>query len=204
MQSNENRTFKLNHDNLSAVPDYFEIARELSVLPSINSHASFNIYCRTACELWNRYRPINTEVDYPQFRSLLQKIHNKYANTISTDWGGVVITKHEHPQVEKYLVIQKGEYLALEKHHEKEERLEIIEGSGLILWREECDKPLRVEVLGPGSTFYFAPGIEHCIIGTEDLLILECSTDPKGMDQDLIFIYIPNKKTDKEMVSPNM
>jgi hypothetical protein len=31
--------------------------------------------------------------------------------------------------------------------------------------------------------------MEHCIIGAEDLLVFERSVDPKGMDQDLIFIY---------------
>ena len=34
--------------------------------------------------------------------------------------------------------------------------------------------------------------MEHCIIGTEDLLVFERSVDPKGMDQDLIFIYEPD------------
>jgi hypothetical protein len=34
--------------------------------------------------------------------------------------------------------------------------------------------------------------MEHCIIGAEDLLVLERSVDPKGMDQDLIFIYEPD------------
>jgi hypothetical protein len=31
--------------------------------------------------------------------------------------------------------------------------------------------------------------MEHCIIGVEDVLVFERSIDPKGMDQDLIFIY---------------
>jgi hypothetical protein len=34
--------------------------------------------------------------------------------------------------------------------------------------------------------------MEHCIIGAEDLLVFERSVDPKGMDQDLIFIYEPD------------
>jgi hypothetical protein len=34
--------------------------------------------------------------------------------------------------------------------------------------------------------------MEHCLIGTEDLLVFERSVDPKGMDKDLVFIYEPN------------
>jgi hypothetical protein len=34
--------------------------------------------------------------------------------------------------------------------------------------------------------------MEHCLIGTENLLVFERSTDPKGMDQDLVFIYEPD------------
>jgi mannose-6-phosphate isomerase-like protein (cupin superfamily) len=112
--------------------------------------------------------------------------------TIRTGWGGVVVTLHEHLRVEKYLVVRKGGYLALEMHEQKDERLEVREGAGLILWRPPGARSLTVQVLRPNETFDFKPGIEHCIIGTEDLLVFERSTDPKGMDQDLIFIYEPD------------
>lgn len=48
-----------------------------------------------------------------------------------------------------------------------------------------------MEVLKPGAEFHLRPGMEHCLIGTENLLVFERSIDPKGMDQDLIFIYEP-------------
>lgn len=41
------------------------------------------------------------------------------------------------------------------------------------------------------NPFYFGPGVEHCLIGTEDLLVYEKSIDAKGMDQDLILLYMP-------------
>ena len=112
-------------------------------------------------------------------------------NVIQTEWGGVVITLHEHPRVEKFLVIRKGGYLALEKHAEKDERLEVKEGSGLLLWRASPNESLSVEPIAPGAQFHFEPAMEHCLIGTQDLLVFERSIDPKGMDQDLIFIYEP-------------
>ena len=99
--------------------------------------------------------------------------------------------RREHPRVEKFLVIQRGKYLALEKHEQKDERSEVKEGAGLILSRETTSEPLKIDILSPGGQFHFEPGMEHCLIGTENLLVFECSIDPKGMDQDLIFIYEP-------------
>ena len=103
-----------------------------------------------------------------------------------------MITLHKHPRVEKFLVIRKGGYLALEKHEQKDERLEVKGGSGLVLWRGAANEPLTAELLEPGAQFHFEPGMEHCLIGTENLLVFEYSTDPKGMDQDLLFIFAPD------------
>jgi mannose-6-phosphate isomerase-like protein (cupin superfamily) len=94
--------------------------------------------------------------------------------------------------VEKFLVIRKGGYLGLEKHEQKDERLEVKEGAGLVLCRRSPNDPLSVELVEPGAQFHFEPGMEHCLIGTENLLVFERSIDPKGMDRDLIFIYEPD------------
>ena len=96
--------------------------------------------------------------------------------------------------MEKYLIVREGGYLALEGHEAKDERLEVRDGSGLLLSRHARDQPLAVRVLEPGDRFHFEPGSEHCIIGTENLLVFERSTDAKGMDQDLIFIYEPGER----------
>jgi hypothetical protein len=56
-----------------------------------------------------------------------------------------------------------------------------------------------VETLGPGAEFHFEPGTEHCLIGTENLLVFERSVDPKGMDQDLVFIYEPEGDAESEV-----
>ena len=122
----------------------------------------------------------------------MEQVEQGGKDVIRTGWGGVVVTRHEHPQVEKYLVVRQGGYLALETHEKKDERLEVRGGAGLILWRKAPGVPLTVEVSQPGSTFHFSPGREHCLIGTENLLLFEQSTDPKGMDQDLIFFYEPD------------
>ena len=184
-------SFDLDHAKLAADPRFAGVAHELSALSPINSRESFNRYCREACRLWNEAFP-NGIGETEQFTKLLNRIEHAKDGVIRTGWGGVVITLHEHPRVEKYLVVRKSGYLALEMHEKKDERLEVCEGAGLILWRPANEQSITVEVLQPGAEFHFQPGMEHCIIGAEDLLVFERSIDPKGMDQDLIFIYEPD------------
>ena len=188
----ESPVFELNHDTLAADPRFAEIAEALRELSPIDSEESFNHYCREACRLWlDHFRnPIGKTSE--QFTSLLAQTERRSQQVIKTDWGGVVVTRHEHPQVEKWLVIEEGAYLALEKHEQKDERLEVKEGTGLILWRRLADQPLAVQALMPGDEFHLEPGKEHCLIATESLLLFERSLEPKGMDQDLIFIYEPD------------
>jgi len=178
-------SFDLDQTKLGSDPRFTEIAKGLSALSPINSRESFNRYCRDACRLWNQQFP-NGIGRTEQFVTYLERL------TIPTSWGGVVVTLHNHPRVEKYLVVRKGSYLALEMHEQKDEHVEVREGAGLVLWRRGDAKSLTVEAVWAKERFHFAPGIQHCIIGTEDLLVFERSTDPKGMDQDLIFIYTPD------------
>jgi mannose-6-phosphate isomerase-like protein (cupin superfamily) len=186
--------FELNHAPLGADPRFAEIATKLDEFSPIESDETFNRYCRAACRFWSGHfrQPVGTVS--PRFGEFLEKIQRRSQNVIETGWGGVVITLHEHPRVEKFLVIRRDGYLALEMHEEKDERLEVKEGAGLILWRKPNERSLTVEVLKPGAEFHLKPGTEHCLIGTENLLVFERSVDPKGMDQDLIFIYEPESE----------
>ena len=185
-------SFDLNHDRLAGDSKFATIARSLSAQSRIDSREAFNRYCRKACLLWSEHfsnGPVGTTVRFPE---LLDRINQRAAGTIQTPWGGVVVVLHEHPRVEKYLVIRQGGYLALEMHEQKDEHLEVREGAGLILSRSAAGHPLIVEALSPGNRFHFEPGMEHSLIGTENLLVFERSVDPKGMDQDLVFIYEPD------------
>lgn len=187
-----NASFDLNHERLADNPKFTAIADGLSAQSRIDSRDAFNRYCRNACLLWSEHFsrvPVRTS---PLFTELLHRIDRHDKGTIQTLWGGVVIVLHVHPRVEKYLVIRQGGYLALEMHEQKDEQLEAREGAGLILWRRAAGKSLSVEALAPGARFHFEPGMEHCLIGTENLLVFERSVDPKGMDQDLVFIYEPD------------
>jgi mannose-6-phosphate isomerase-like protein (cupin superfamily) len=187
-----NASFDLNHDRLAGESKFANIASSLNTLSRIDSRVAFNRYCRKACLLWREHfsnAPVGTTALFPE---LLERINRRGEGTIQTPWGGVVIVLHEHPRVEKYLVIRQGGYLALEMHEQKDEHLEVREGAGLILSRRAADQPLTVEALAPGDRFHFEPGMEHCLIGTEKLLVFERSVDPKGMDKDLVFIYEPD------------
>jgi hypothetical protein len=184
--------FDLNHETLAADLRFAAIASKLSAQSRIESRASFNHYCREACRLWSEHFAEEIGKTSALFTALLDKVDEGGRGVIKTPWGGVVIEVHEPPRVEKYLVIRKGGYLALETHEQKDERLEVKEGAGLILSRRAANQPLTVEALAPGDQFHFEPGMEHCIIGTENLLVFERSVDPKGMDQDLVFIYEPD------------
>jgi hypothetical protein len=183
--------FDLNHAKLATNLRFSEIAAALSELSPIDSEKAFNRYCRAACRLWKEHLRDAVGETLARFTDLLERIERRSESVIETGWGGVVITLHEHPRVEKFLVIREGGYLALEMHEEKDERLEVQEGAGLILWRPPDAQVLMVESLTSGAEFHLEPGMEHCLIGTENLLVFERSIDPKGMDQDLIFIYEP-------------
>ena len=184
--------FELNHASLAADPQFAGLAEALAAQPKIDSRASFNRYCREACRLWEAQFPAGIGETTAKYAELVDEVSRGGDQVIPTSWGGVVVTVHEHPRVEKYLVIRKGGYLALETHEEKDERLEVQEGAGLILCRRTADEPLTVQALVPGAQFHFLPRMEHCIIGTENLLVFERSIDPKGMDKDLVFIFEPD------------
>ena len=186
-----NPVFELNHEKLESDPRFAEIAAELDAFSPVDSEEAFNRYCREACQLWEKQFRNRVGETSHRFPDLLERIERRSQSVIKTEWGGVVVTLHEHPRVEKFLVIRRGRYLALEMHEEKDERLEVTEGAGLILRRRPDEQSLTVEVLEAKAEFHLEPGMEHCLIGTEDLLVFERSTDPKGMDQDLIFIYEP-------------
>ena len=183
--------FELNHEKLAGNPRLAEIGTALEAFSPIDSEEAFNRYCREAGRAWeDQFRKPFGETSH-RFSELLERIERRSNDVIKTGWGGVVITMHEPPRVEKFLVIRKGRYLALEMHEEKDEHLEVIEGAGLILWRRPDERSLTVQALSRGAQFHLKPGLEHCLIGTENLLVFERSLDPKGMDQDLIFIYEP-------------
>lgn len=171
------------------------LQRELRGLGGFSSAVSFNSWCRGAISAWERAFPERLGAT-EMWSEVISRIDNGERDRaglepIKTPWGGVSVVIHAPPHIEKYLAIKSGGYLAFETHERKEEQLRVMEGAGLLIYRAERDAPLQLKVLVPGVEASFAPGQEHCIVGTEDLLIYETSADHKGMDKDLIFIFMP-------------
>ena len=187
--------FDLNLNPLVGSLDADGFIDELRRLPAIDSQTSFNEVCRAVCKIWQKHYPEGRGSTSSVFKRLDSQIAQGAIENqvIQTAWGGVVVTRHQHPEVEKFLVVHQGGFLALEKHAKKDEHMEVKEGAGILLWRDEDERCLSVHKLGPGDTFHFKPHVEHCVIGTEDLLLFERSTDPLGMDRDLLFIYTPEE-----------
>src|SRR5258708_15658796 len=147
----------LNHDRLAGDSKFATSASSMSAQARIDSREAFNLYCRKACLLWSEHfshSPVGTSAF---FTELLDRIDRRGEGTIKTPWGGVVIVLHEHPRVEKYLVIRQGGYLALEMHEQKDEHLAVQEGAGLILSRRPVAPPLTGRDLPHGDPFHFQP-----------------------------------------------
>lgn len=171
------------------------LQNELRALGGFNSAASFNAWCRAAIDAWQRVFPegLGSTSLWGEVIGRIDGGERDRAGIppIKTSWGGVSIVTYEPPHVEKYLAIRAGGYLAFETHERKEEHLRVTEGAGILIYRDARNEPLQLKVLVPGVEASFAPGQEHCIVGTEDLLVYETSEDYKGMDKDLIFIFMP-------------
>lgn len=185
--------FTLDYSALEASPECHSLAEVLRDYDCLDSTRAFNAFCRLACEAWNREQEGESAV-MTKFVDLLHQLNSAETgeHLIRTSWGGVVVQRHQPPWVEKYLVIKQGGYLALEKHSRKTEQLDVCEGRGLLLYRQQGSDALKLVRLEQGDSHRFESGMEHCVIGTEDLLIFETSSDPLGMDQDLIFIFEPS------------
>jgi hypothetical protein len=93
-------SFVLNYDKLSD-PMFGAFVEGLRGEPCIDSSETFNRFCRQACLLWNQQfgaAPASTSV---RFSELLERIDRRSEGAIPTTWGGVVVVRYEHPQVEK-------------------------------------------------------------------------------------------------------
>jgi len=155
-------------------------------IPSFSDRAGYLSYCCSLAE------QLGLDLPTPAFDIHRKAIAAGGDMVIATNWGGVHIVSCKHPEVEKFLVVDKGRFLAFEKHAEKVEKLVGEEGLGVLVYRCEQSAQLKAETIEPGWSRTLRPGQEHTIIALSNLLVREQSTDPKGMDQDLIFIYVPD------------
>ena len=157
--------------------------------PSFDSKEAYRNYCHSVIAAYRSQ--VVEHPATPTFGAHLENISKRGDLVIPTSWGGVDIIHRNDPEVEKFLVVQGGSFLAFEKHDEKVETLIGEEGHGVLVYRPEGETALKAEFIRPGWTRTLRPGQEHTIIALSDLLVREKSLDHKGMDKDLIFIFMP-------------
>lgn len=162
---------------------------ELLPDPIFSSQEAYNRFCRLAPEVWADV--VGKQAPGEKFTKAFGDVQSAVEGSFKTSWGGVHVTKHVPPLVEKFLVVSQSRYLAFEKHEEKTETLVGADGIGLLVYRPEASVELVSLLICPGTEITLKPGQEHCLIALSDLLVFEKSTDPKGMDKDLIFIFEP-------------
>ena len=157
--------------------------------PDFSSKESYRAYCNGLVQSYIAAQA--TAPTTPTFHEHLAAIQRGGDMVIKTPWGGVDIIKRNDPEVEKYLVVQAGKFLAYEEHSQKVETLIGEEGLGVLVYRPEGATKLVAEFVKPGWTITLQPGQQHTLIALSNLLVREKSMDYKGMDQDLIFHFMP-------------
>src|SRR4051812_7867311 len=95
--------FAVDHQKLDS--NYAGLGKRLAALGPIHSTETFNQYCRNACNVWREQFPTGIGATSPRFDELHRKIVSGDGLIIRTSWGGVVVTAHQPPRIEKFLVI---------------------------------------------------------------------------------------------------
>lgn len=157
--------------------------------PDFSTRDNWLAYCRAAASASEEVAACN--LDSRMFHKERHLISQRGEGIIPTPWGGVRVTVNDAAtnRVEKFLVVDSRKFLAFEKHSEKTETLFHSEGVGILVFRPEGSQRLVATPVVEGFSLTLLPGQEHCLISLHNLLVFESGVDPKGMDQDLIFIY---------------
>lgn len=157
----------------------------------LTSTAHFNDFCRMvvaeASASSDGRSPTSSHVS-----ETLARIAAGGPGIIKTSWGGVDVLRYSAPLVEKYLAIKGGRYLAYEYHDEKSEELFVLDGLVVLLTADRDSGEPRLRPMSRGAYASFQPGERHCLIAIQDALVFERSLDPRGMDQDLQFVFLPD------------
>ena len=179
---------------LAAGGPWATLANQLNV-QQLASENEFNALCKNIAVMGAELFPSATTSK--RFLELLKETQPAEKNKrIPTPWGGVYVISYDETtkDYDKYLIVKGGNWLAFEKHSQKLEKLVVELGIGILLFRDKTDGKISMRDFQEGATVTFQPGEEHCLIAINDLVVRECGVDHKGMDQDLIFIYMPPLK----------
>lgn len=137
--------------------------------------------------------PLKKEQKTDIFSQEIASIHSTRPLTEKTPWGGVVLKKVdvEKDYIRKLLVVKELGILGFEIHKKKLEKLTVLEGICLVLFRNGAKKTpkereVAVKLATVGDKFVIEPNDEHGMIALTSCVIQETSTN--HLD-DLIFLF---------------
>jgi hypothetical protein len=166
---------------------------------SFTSEQEFNRFCQSLVDTGKSAARKVSILPAQEFQVRLKglvcvPLGEKQGQYIRTDWGGVDISCYDEQtkEYEKYLLVEAGTWLALESHAAKLESLQVKEGHGYLIYQAKPGANFELLELQPGVERMLHPGQKHCIVADANLLVFESGVDPKGMDQDLIFDFMPD------------
>ena len=95
---------------------------------------------------------------------------------VEKPWGYELIWALTDAYCGKLLHVAAGHSLSLQFHRIKDESWYIQSGRAKLELGAVGDAVLKVEIVGPGHAFHYAPGTVHRVTALEDTDILEVST----------------------------
>ncbi len=94
---------------------------------------------------------------------------------VDKPWGHEVWWAQTDHYAGKLLVVDAGQRLSVQMHHEKDETSYLLSGRVLIMQGPAADD-LQERVIEPGASWRNRPGVVHSIEALEDSTVLEVST----------------------------
>src|SRR5713101_3339603 len=113
-------------------------------------------------------------VDSPNIHNLDAWAHE--VQKVEKPWGYELIWALTDVYCGKVLFVKAGQSLSLQFHREKDESWLVQSGRAKLELGKVGEPVLKVEVVGPGAAFHYAPGTVHRVTAIEDTTILEVST----------------------------
>lgn len=124
----------------------------------------------------------------------MSKFKNKGRNFVKKGWGYEKWLVNKPEYCGKLLFFEQGKKCSFHKHELKDEVFYIYEGKLKVWWSFDDEIPIEegefenkgIEILNPDDTFYVPTGMRHQMLGIEDTVMFEFST--QHFDEDSIRI----------------
>lgn len=133
----------------------------------------------------------------------LEKINKKkfvnepFVKEVKKPWGKeVIFTPSNLPYAGKIIYINDDQRLSLQLHDQKQESWFLLKGRGKVIWENSKGELIDTE-LAPNQGYTCNIGQKHRLVGIEDCVILEVSTQEIGTTYRLEDDYSRPDETEK-------